>query len=138
MKSQRLDPTYILWMASKGIKLHPLEGPIDLGVVDLVFALNRFGIKTESSCDGHGRYGVNVTFFIEYNTEAKVAALREVLDRLSADGWSLYLSTNTYRFPRKKFDTVLTEARLSHSTSDALPAAQRLADALSSLCALKT
>lgn len=131
MKSPRLDPAYLSQMAAEGIKLQPQEGAIEPGVVDLVVALNRFGIKTESSCDGHGQGGVCVTFFADENSEDAEARIREVLQR-SGDQWTLEGRSNTYRFPRKKFPTVKFELTLRGPVQDAFPAARRLATALSS------
>lgn len=125
-----LDPTYLRDMAAEGIKLSPREGPIEPGVVGLVIALNRFGIKTENSCDGHGRGGVSVRFFVEDQPAGAVARLREVLAE-SDDRWALHLTSNTYQFPREKHLTTKVEAALYGPSEDAFPAAKRLAAALS-------
>lgn len=124
-----LDPSYLQAMLAEGIKLSPREKDIDLGVVDLVVALNRFGIKTESSCDGHGVGGVVVRFFSENQPEGALSRLQDELAR-SPDRWDLTFRSNTYRFPRAKHLTVKVEAALYGPSQEAFQAAKRLAEAL--------
>lgn len=86
--TQLLSSEYIERMAQYGIKLFPMEGPIDPGVEDLVVLLNRIGVKTENSCDGHGKTCASFSFYEDKTGEEKTAWLLEVVGRFPGRGRS--------------------------------------------------